>query len=143
VNRRAKRAYSAFVAAVVVVVLVALVVGAQGQVDTYGSADSTVRVVSSSAPGWAAPCLRTIPRDDRRLLKRCARVKGRVLWVKTRQEAGGRTKVHALVVARFQLFLAKFPPNASGPRMAGSVTVIGPMVRARNGLKEIQVMARE
>lgn len=133
------KAYLAFVATVLVLCTAAVAIGAGGRVDTFGAAGKG-QPVTSDAPEWAATCLRAEPRKDRKLLYRCARVEGRVIWRKTKGRVG-QHEVHLLLVARFDLLLAKLPASTrSPPSIADDVTVTGPLVRSRNGLKEVQVV---
>lgn len=91
---------------------------------------------------WTAPCLAGPPRTDRELLARCARVKGRVLWV-TRKGGLPNLEVHILLTVDFGLVIVKLtnPEPAAVPGVASRLTAVGPMVRSRNGLREVQGFA--
>jgi hypothetical protein len=84
----------------------------------------------------ARVCARHAPRSDRVLLARCARIRGRVLWT---SDHGG--DVHAAVVARWHLFVVKLPDGGRPPARLAHVVVTGPLVRARNGLREVEAFA--
>lgn len=104
-------------------------IGRPGTIATWGSGVSP----AGTPPSWAQPCLRRAPRDDRILLARCARASGRVLWVRKR-----RGELHFALVTRFHLLVVKGGP---APAIGDTKLVIGPLVRARNGLREIEAFA--
>lgn len=106
-----------------------LAIGGPGTVATWGSGVNP----AGTPPSWAQPCLHRAPRGDRILLARCARASGRVLWVRKR-----RGELHFALVARFHLFVVK---GESAPAIGDTKLVIGPLVRARNGLREIEAFA--
>lgn len=81
---------------------------------------------------WSKICRYRVPREDRRLLSRCARVSGRVVGVRREDD------VHLFVLAHLHLFVIKLQQQATVPRWGTSVTVIGPLVRSRGGLREVQ-----
>jgi hypothetical protein len=109
-----------------------LAVAAPGSIERYdgpsGSADR--------AATWARDCLQHRPRPDRALISRCSRVEGRVLYVK-REPA----ETHLAVIARLHLFVVKLGRDAQSPPIGSTVGVVGPLVRARNGLREVQAFA--
>jgi hypothetical protein len=90
--------------------------------------------------GWLASCARHQPRSDRILLHRCSRVTGRVLVVR-REGAGGSRDTHVLLTARLHLFVVKLEGRVRAPATGSYVTVEGALVRASNGLREIDAWA--
>ena len=121
----------------VLVLVLVLAVTAPGGVERYDGAQS-------SAPAWTAACWKERPRNDRRLLARCARVRGRVLWVR-RQGRGVESKAEMMLSSHFGLVLAKMSPYL-GRRIPGIgqyVRIVGPLVKSRAGLKEVQFFAQE
>ena len=90
-------------------------------------------------PGWAQPCRDHKPRRDRTLLADCARSTGFVAWVREKGDGPGR-EVHFALVGRFGAILVKLgdPYELATPRIASHVTVVGSLVRASNGMREIQ-----
>jgi hypothetical protein len=127
--RRALKIAGAFALLVTIGVVV---LAAQGSRKTY---DGT-RV---AAPAWARPCFAREPRHDRRLLHRCARVRGRILHV-------GRSytrELHLAVVAHWRVLVVKLPDNADRPSVGAMITVVGPLVRVRHGLTEVQAFRVE
>ena len=122
-------------AVLLVVVVVALV--APGSLQSYSGS-------RASAPGWTAPCWTARPRTDRVLLARCARLTGRVLWVR-RQGYGPYSKAELLLGSHFGVVLAKVAPYTRDnvPGVGRYVTIVGPLVKSRMGLREVQLFAVE
>lgn len=116
-----------------------LFVATQGAVDTFGSRYSAGSGRPASAPDWTTPCWRRPPRSDRQLLERCARVKGRVVWV----QSDGPNDVHLAVVASWRIVTVRVPRRADPPGALDGVTAIGPLVRDRTGLEEVDAVMIE
>jgi hypothetical protein len=115
-----------------------VVVASGGGVDTV-SADPNI-VGGSGAPAWAEPCQEREPRYDRELLRSCVRVAGRVLAVKHATTPSGETETHLMTIADFHVFVVKLSPHHPRPSLGSSITAIGPLVRARNGLREVDAI---
>jgi len=96
-----------------------------------GAAVAVQGSVALSEPTSA--CASIPPRPDRELIDRCARVEGIVLHV--RRE---RTETHLAVVARLHLFVVKLGDGARPPSAGSRLSAVGPLVRARNGMRELQ-----
>ena len=96
---------------------------------------------SGPRPHWAEPCRNDKPRHDRQLLADCARSSGFVAWVRDEQTPSLNRDVHFALVGRFGVIIVKLddPDVIPVPRLSSRVTVVGPLVRARNGMREIQV----
>ena len=92
-----------------------------------------------TAPTWSAPCLQHEPRRDRPLLARCARATGVVSYVR---RIGSRDvrEVHFAIVGRFGALIVKLgdPSLLRTPAVGSRVTVVGALVRASNGMREIE-----
>jgi len=119
---------------VVALVIVAYGLAGRGSVETAGASAS-----------WAKPCRERPARTDRKLVAACARLHGRVLWVR-RQGLGASSKAEFIVLAGFRPYVVKLSPVAADRRLPGighDVTVIGPMVASRSGLREVQDFAEE
>lgn len=125
------------VAPAVLLAVLAVVLVAPGSLQSYSGA-------RASAPGWTEPCWKASPRSDRRLLARCARLTGRVLWVR-RQGYGPSSKAELLLGSHFGVVLAKVAPYTRDnvPGVGRYVTIVGPLVRSRMGLREVQLFALE
>ena len=119
-----------------VLVAALLLVLAPGGTDRYAGA-------TSDAPAWTAPCRERAPRTDRVLLARCAKVTGRVVWVR-REGLGPASKAHVVLASGFGLVLAKMTPYTGRhvPAIGNYVTIVGPLVRSRSGLTEVQFFAQ-
>jgi hypothetical protein len=134
---RMTRTRWALVAGAGTVVAVGLAIAAPGGVDRY---DGT----RAGAPAWSKPCWKTEPRQDRELLARCARVSGRVLWVR-RQGFGTKSKAEMVVAARFGLVMSKMAPYAGRdvPGIGTYVHIVGPLVKSKVGLREVEFFAQQ
>lgn len=107
----------------------------QGRLETFGaSRDPTAGL--DGAPGWAAPCRRRPPRHDRELLARCARLAGRVVWVKSDEDHD----VHLAVMADWRIVVVKVPPTLGAPGPLSKVEAVGALVRSRIGQREIDAV---
>ena len=107
--------------------IAAAALAAPGSRKTYDGA-------RADAPAWAQPCYTREPRHDRRLLHRCARVRGRVLHV-GRSSTG---ELHLGLVARWRVLVVKLPDDADPPSVGSMITVVGPLVRVRHGFSEVE-----
>ena len=123
-------------AAAVIAVAVLVLVWAPGGTERYEGQ-------AADRPAWAAACLERAPRQDRKLLARCARVTGRVLWVR-RAGLGPTSKAHIVLASGFGVVLAKMSPytGRTVPAIGDYITVVGPLVRSRAGVTEIQFFAQ-
>ena len=121
-----------------VVIAAAAAVASLGGLTVY---DPPAAGAGRGAPGpsWARPCYGRPARPDRSLLHFCARARGTVVFVR-RQRRQECTEVHFLLVARFRLLIVKLAVGRTveSPRLGSRVTVVGPLLRARYGLREIQ-----
>jgi hypothetical protein len=121
----ARRAERVLALAATALVAVAALVAASGSVR-----------IGDGAAEWSRPCDARPARPDRERLARCAQVHGRVVWV--RRQPG---EVHLAVIARLHLFVVKLAPGAAAPAVGSSLTATGPLVRAHNGMREVQAFA--
>lgn len=97
---------------------------------------------AAAGPAWTKACWSSPPRNDRRLLERCVRVTGRVLWIR-REGPDPGDKAHVMMASGLRLVLARYD-QAGIHRLPGighSATITGPLVRSRSGLDEVQVFA--
>ena len=79
----------------------------------------------SAAPAWADSCFDRAPRPERKLLHRCARVRGRVVYVQRREN----DELHVAVVSRWRLLIVKLDQHADPPSVGSMATFVGPLVR--------------
>ena len=128
-------------AAVFLVVLLAggSLVAADGGVETFGTPSSAAGWSPASAPAWTAPCWERKPRADRRLLERCARVRGRVIWV----QSDGPDDVHVAVLAHWRVISVRIPKDQDNPGALEGVTAVGALVRDRTGVDELDAVVVE
>ena len=104
------------------------------RLETFGGRE----VESAARPGWSGPCFWRPPRRDRALLARCARATGVVAQVRARGP-DRKDEVHFALLGRFGALVVKLgdPHRLRTPSVGERVTVIGPLVRASNGMREI------
>lgn len=110
--------------------LCALVVGAgQGSIDVIGTR------VAAAQPAWEHWCTTGEVREDRKRLAFCARVSGLVL---ASTHGPGPREIHVAVIGGFHLTIVRLPDDVAAPSLGTRLVAIGPMLRARNGQREIQ-----
>ena len=109
-----------------------LVVAAQGSVDVIGQ-----RAQASAGTGtsWERWCTRGDVRPNRIRLAFCARVNGIVVASSRGPSAG---EAHVAVVGGFHVTVIKLPDYAAIPSVGSRLVAIGPLLRARNGQREVQ-----
>jgi hypothetical protein len=114
--------------------LCGLVVGAaQGSITVIAQRPAKSVIAGSTA--WERWCTAGRAREDRRRLAFCARVDGLVL-TSSHGPAPGET--HVAVVGGFHLTIVRLPNDARTPGLGTRLVAVGPLVRARNGQREIQ-----
>jgi hypothetical protein len=89
----------------------------------------------AALPSWAHWCTRGEPRRDRRRLAFCARVEGRAI---ASTHGPGRGESHVALLGYYQVVLVRLPDGAKTPANGSRVVAIGPLFRARDGLREVQ-----
>jgi hypothetical protein len=112
-----------------VLFLVLLAGAAQGSIDVIARHPTT-----SGAP-WERWCTAGKVREDRRRLAFCARIDGRAL---ASTHGPGVGEVHVAVVGGFHLTIVRLPDGSPTPSLGTRVVAVGPLVRARNGQREVQ-----
>jgi hypothetical protein len=117
--------------------LLALIVlaAAPGSLQVLRDPMSAPTIRRSPALRWAIACLDGRVRVDRRRLDFCGRISGRVVWVTHGPDPG---ESHVAVLGGFHLILVKPPEGARPPGWGTSVVAIGPLVRSRSGMLELQ-----
>ena len=126
-----------FLGAAAAVVALGVAATAPGGVDRYDGD-------KKGAPAWTASCWKEEPRRDRRLLSRCARVSGRVLWVR-RQGFDRNSKAEMVIASGFGVVMSKMTPyiGRQVPAVGHFVHIVGPLVKSRTGLREVQFFAQD
>jgi hypothetical protein len=110
--------------------LAGLVVGA-GQ----GSVDVIHQRPDGATEPWERWCTAGEVREDRKRLAFCARVDGLAL---ASTIGPGLGEAHVAVIGGFHLTIVRLPYGARVPSRGTRVIAVGPMVRARNGQREVQ-----
>lgn len=112
------------------VLLCALAVAA-GQ----GSIHVLVHKPPTAGASWEHWCTTGQVREDRKRLAYCARVDGLVL---ASTHGPGRQETHVAVIGGFHLTVVRLPTGAPTPSPGTRLVAIGPMLRARDGQREVQ-----
>ena len=122
----------------VTTVLTGLLLGALLVGAAQGSIDVIARTPGGATPsqgGWERWCTSREARQDRSRLAFCARVDGLVL-TSSRGPAPG--EVHVAIIGGFHLTLVRMPDHAGVPSIGTRLVAVGPLVRARDGQREVQ-----
>lgn len=136
-SARRARVWSAAAIVVTAVLAATVLLASSGAVETFDAGWRRPPSASRVAPTWYLPCARRAPRSDRELLAACARVRGRVLAVR---HEGAERETHLAVLAEFQLLLVKLGAGRRAPDLGETIVAVGPLVRARNGLREVDAI---
>ena len=131
-------------AVLVILAALGLAVSSRGSYERISLAPST-QSQTADAPARAA-CRSETPRRDRRLIERCVRVHGILLWVRRGYDAGGRLdEIHLLVSAHFHLYVVKLhAPFPARLQRGHSVTAAGPLLETeptRFGIHEVEAFS--
>jgi hypothetical protein len=108
-----------------------------------GAAQGSIAVVSQrplgpsalSTRSWERWCTAGHVREDRIRLAYCARVDGLVL---ASSHGPGPGETHVAVIGGFHLTIVRLPDGARAPTMGTRLIAVGPLVRARDGQREVQ-----
>jgi hypothetical protein len=87
------------------------------------------------SPSWTRGCTLGNVREDRQRLAYCARVEGHVV---ASSHGPNADEAHLAVVSDFHLVIVRLPPGAATPGWGSNVVAVGPLLRARNGQREVQ-----
>jgi len=121
-------------AAIAALLLIGLLVAAsQGSLSVISRrpADRT----AATTPSWEQWCTDGVVRQDRRQLAFCARVDGLVI---ASTHGPDPLEAHVGVISDFHFVLVRLPDGARTPSFGSRVVAIGPLVRARDGQREVQ-----
>ena len=87
--------------------------------------------VDGAIPSAGTVCLSRKPRLDRRMLERCVRIRGTLLYVRRTYDAEAKRihEIHLLVSAHFHLYVVKLiPPFPKHLHLGHEVTAVGPLL---------------
>jgi hypothetical protein len=112
-----------------------LLAASQGSIDVITKRSLRPGSSTSARPSWLRWCSDGVVRHDRRRLAFCARVEGRVL---ASTHGPGVGEVHVAVLSDFHLFIFRLPDGSATPPIGARIVGVGPLVRARNGQREVQ-----
>jgi hypothetical protein len=115
--------------------LAALLLAAITCFAAQGSVTVIARARAGGDLGWARWCTRGQVRLDRRRIAYCARVDGLVLATSRGPDPG---EIHLAVVGGFHLTIVRLPNRSRDPGIGARVTAVGPLLRARDGQREVQ-----
>ena len=104
------------------------------------------RAAAGTTPQPLPPASRTRPRRDRRVIARCVRVHGILLYVRRGYDAESRVdEIHLLVSAHFHLYVVKLHmPFPAHLRVGHGLTAIGPLLETsppRFGIHEVEAFS--
>lgn len=104
-----------------------------------GAAQGSIQVLvqrpGAGSAAWEHWCTAGRVRADRRRLAFCARVDGIVL---TSTHGPGVGETHVAVVGGFHLTIVRLPDGSPTPSLGTRLVAVGPMLRARDGQREVQ-----
>jgi hypothetical protein len=110
-----------------------LVAAAQGSISVIARRPPAPR--ATAAPAWERSCTSGKVRQDRRRLAYCARADGLVL---ASTHGPGIGEVHVAIVCDFHLVIVRLPDGSATPSLGARLVVVGPLLRARNGQRELE-----
>jgi hypothetical protein len=110
-----------------------LVAAAQGSISVIAHRPPATLVAAT--PAWDRWCASGHVRRDRRRLAFCARVDGLVV---ASTHGPGVGEVHVAVVCHFHLVIVLLPNGAATPPFGARLVAVGPLLRARDGQREVQ-----
>jgi hypothetical protein len=122
---------TAILAALVLCVL--LVAAAQGSMEVVSRHASPAS--APRAPSWERWCGAGAVREDRLRLAYCARVDGIVL---ASTHGPSPVEHHVAVIGDFHLTIVRLPDRMPAPGVGTRLVAVGPLVRARDGQREVQ-----
>jgi hypothetical protein len=98
-----------------------------------GSVDVVAKPPVARSSAWERWCTSGQVREDRRRLAFCARVDGLVL-----ASTHGPGETHVAVIGGFHVTIVRLPDRTPTPALGTRVIAVGPLLRARDGQREIQ-----
>jgi hypothetical protein len=110
-----------------------LVGAAQGSITVIPRRPAAAAAVGSAS--WEHWCTGGQVRDDRLRLAYCARVNGLVL---ASTHGPSPEENHVAVVGGFHVTIVRMPDGAPTPSVGTRLVAVGPLVRARDGQREVQ-----
>jgi hypothetical protein len=111
---------------------------AQGSLTIIARRPTTPGATAHGAPvqqSWVRWCTSGEAREDRKRLAFCARIEGRVLSA-THGPAPG--EAHLAVLGDFHIVIVRLPEGVPTPARGTRILAIGPLLRARDGQREVQ-----
>lgn len=123
-------------AALAALLLIGVVaVAAQGSLTVLAHPPAAGAGATTGAGSWPALCGSGQARMDRMHLAYCARMEGVVLYV---THGPDRYETHLAVVGDFHVVIVDLDRPGAVPGVGSRIVAIGPMVRARDGQREIE-----
>lgn len=107
-----------------------------GSIQILRHAPGSREASRSPTPAWSRACSGRAARLGHPQLAFCARFDGRVIFSDV--ESG---ETHLLAVGGFHIVVVELPPGTRGPGLGSRIVAVGPLLRARNGQREIQAMS--
>jgi hypothetical protein len=107
-----------------------------GSIQILQHAPGTREISRSPTASWSRACSGHSPRLDHPQLAFCARFDGRVIF--SHVESG---ETHLLAVGGFHMVIVELPPGTHSPGLGSHIVAIGPLLKARNGQRELQAVS--
>lgn len=124
-------------AALSALLLCGLVLAAsRGSIDVISTRPVATKHSAAPRPSWLRWCSHGTVRQDRPLLAYCARIDGLVV---ASNRGAGPGEAHLAVLSDFHLVIFRMPDGSTVPSIGTRLVAVGPLVRARNGQRELQV----
>jgi hypothetical protein len=112
-----------------------LAVAAPGSIQVLRHPPASGSSSDTQTLAWSRACYRHAPSLDHPRLAFCARFDGRVLY----SDVGPR-EVHLLAVGSFHAVIVELPAGSRVPGWGSRIVAVGPLLRARNGQRELQAL---
>jgi hypothetical protein len=112
-----------------------LALAGPGSIEIVQRAPVNGSSLDSLTPTWSRACYRRVPKLGHRRLAFCARFDGRVIYSKV--ESG---ETHLLLVGGLHILIVELPEGKRGPGWGSRIVAVGPLLRARNGQRELRAL---
>ncbi len=119
----------------VTAVMAALLLGGLLAAAGQGSVDVIRQRPEAHTATWGRWCTAGEVREDRKRLAFCARVDGLAL---ASTHGPGLGETHVAVIGGFHLTIVRLPDGTRTPSPGTRVIAVGPVLRARDGQREVQ-----
>jgi hypothetical protein len=125
-----------FTAALSALLLCGLLIAcAQGSLTIVGKWPRASAQSAAVSPSWVRWCTKGVARQDRRRIAFCARAAGRVIGF---THGPNPQEAHVGILSDFHFVIVLLPEGTPTPTIGTRIVAIGPLLRARDGQRELQ-----